>query len=274
MRSISKFSVVAGTLALATSAVLANGAHAGEKGIWEGYYIGVNAGYSWGTADFASALTCPDNNCAFNIAELPGVFSTVPALGAGSDESNGFTGGVQVGLNAQSGTVVYGVEADFNGLDLGASHTDTGLLVMGLGQTATVASSVSADWLITVRARLGIAVTPTVLAYATAGAAVSDFDVATSYIDDGVGAPAAVAGAGSRSDLKLGYTVGGGIEWAVSKNWSLKGEYLYVDFGSVSTTAQVNVQQNPAFFGLTDNQLNTSADVTTHLGRVGLNYKF
>jgi len=268
MRSISKFSVVAGTLALAASTALATGAHAGEKGIWEGYYVGVNAGYSWGTADFSSAMTCPDNNCAFTDPDL---FASVAALGAGSKDSDGFTGGVQVGLNAQSGTIVYGVETDFNALDLDASQTNSGLLVNGVGQTATVTSSVSADWMMTVRARLGVAVSPTVLAYATAGAAFAKFDVATSYADDGVGAPATINGAASSSEYTLGYTVGGGVEWAMSKNWSLKGEYLYADFGKVETTAHV---APPAFFGLSDNQLNTSADVTTHLGRVGLNYKF
>jgi outer membrane immunogenic protein len=39
---------------------------------------------------------------------------------------------------------------------------------------------------------------------------------------------------GSFSDTRLGWTVGGGLEWMISPNWSFKAEYLYYDLGSVT----------------------------------------
>ena len=39
---------------------------------------------------------------------------------------------------------------------------------------------------------------------------------------------------GSVSDTKIGWTIGGGLEWAFAYNWSLKGEYLYYDLGTLS----------------------------------------
>jgi outer membrane immunogenic protein len=234
---------------------------------WTGFYVGVNAGYAWGDSDFTSVFSCPDAACAFiNPANL----AFVSALGTGSARSDGFTGGVQIGANWQSGSVVLGVEADFNAFRLDASRAASGLLPAGAGQTATVTTSIETDWLFTLRGRLGFTVTPTFLVYATGGLAVTDLQLSNSYVDNGVGAPAIVAGTSSSSETKAGWTVGGGFEWATSFNWTVKAEYLYLDFGSISTTASVA----PVIGGVTPNTLATSADLTAHVARLGINYKF
>jgi opacity protein-like surface antigen len=52
--------------------------------------------------------------------------------------------------------------------------------------------------------------------------------------------------------------------------WSLDAEYLFLDFGSVATTAIVSA---PAFAD--DNSaLTTSSDLTAHNVRLGLNYRY
>jgi outer membrane immunogenic protein len=82
------------------------------------------------------------------------------------------TGGVQAGYNWQTRTIVYGGEADVSLLRLRKTATANDIFpVPFLGTSYTVAESVSADWLATLRARFGIAVRPQLLLYATGGVA-------------------------------------------------------------------------------------------------------
>jgi outer membrane immunogenic protein len=76
-------------------------------------------------------------------------------------------------------------------------------------------------------------------------------------------------GASSNNVTKAGWTNGGGVEWMCAPQWSVKAEYLYVDFGSVSTTLVTN-----RAFGVFPNSMSTSADLKANIVRVGLNYKF
>ena len=63
----------------------------------------------------------------------------------------------------------------------------------------------------------------------------------------------------SNDDIKSGYTLGGGVEWAFAPNWSLKSEYLYVDLGEDSFSTPVGTYTTETDF---------------HTARVGLNYRF
>jgi len=38
-----------------------------------------------------------------------------------------------------------------------------------------------------------------------------------------------------QTDRRTGWTVGGGVEYALGCGWSIRGEYLYVDLGSWTT---------------------------------------
>jgi outer membrane immunogenic protein len=79
------------------------------------------------------------------------------------------------------------------------------------------------QWLGTDRGRLGYA-QDGFLIYATGGLAYGDVR-ATILNAGGVGID-------SETHLREGYTVGGGIEAKIDHNWSVKLEYLYVDFGN------------------------------------------
>lgn len=54
-------------------------------------------------------------------------------------------------------------------------------------------------------------------------------------------------------------------------NWSLRGEYLYVDFGAVKSSMFVSSAQFGPNVG---NTIETSADLNAHIARATLNYKF
>ena len=74
----------------------------------------------------------------------------------------------------------------------------------------------------------------------------------------------------SNTDLRVGYTVGAGVEGVISGNWTAKLEYLWVDLGRTKGSFATVV---PALGGgnLTSNY---SSRITDNILRVGVNYKF
>ncbi len=203
--------------------------------------------------------------------------AAVAAAGTGSISSSGITGGAQVGYNWQSGTVVYGVETDAEAFRLSGSRQGAGTFplatgVFPAGTAFTMTSSVSTNWLITVRGRVGWAFGD-VLAYATGGLAVTDLNANHTYVDSVGVIPG--TGAWGSSATKLGWTVGGGLEWALSRNWSVKAEYLYLNFGSVTASGMItNPAGGPQVPNGYANAISTSTDLTAHLARAGVNFRF
>jgi outer membrane immunogenic protein len=152
--------------------------------------------------------------------------------------STSLFGGVQAGYNWQTGPWVLGVETD-----LGYGHPSK-TKTFG-ANTMKIEEGVSG----TVRGRAGYAV-DRALIYGTGGLAWANFDTTVS---NGV--------VSEKSDkTRAGYVVGGGVEYAVTNNVSVKGEYLYENFGKMNKTfASVGPTRN---------------DLSDHIVRVGLNYKF
>jgi outer membrane immunogenic protein len=114
-------------------------------------------------------------------------------------------------------------------------------------------------WLATARGRLGWTVWDKTMVYVTGGGAWAKVD-GSNWI---TGNP--IATADFSTHQLSGWTVGVGAEYALGYGWSVKGEYLYVDFGSNNTTV-----------GTRDG---TAGDVSTfklvdHVVRAGMNYKF
>ncbi len=77
----------------------------------------------------------------------------------------------------------------------------------------------------------------------------------------------------SISKTKAGWTVGGGIEIGLTKNWSIKTEYLYVNFGDVTTTNNNFTAFTPPI-AFPTNSFTRMIDLQNHIVRVGLNYRF
>jgi outer membrane immunogenic protein len=219
---------------------------------WTGFYIGANAGYAWGSYD--SFL--PEN------LEKE---AYVPPGGIRTDlNPDGWFGGGQIGFNFQHGSLVFGVEADWQGGDIEDSATSRHTHTLESGQPEfDVDNSMSIESFGTVRGRLGV-VMGRVLPYVTGGFAwaKTDVDARLTYLVD-----TPVVFAGSDSATHTGWVVGGGVEIALDENWSIKGEYLYYDLGEENYTI--------TYVGPWDGDTySTDADLTMQTIRVGVNYKF
>lgn len=156
-----------------------------------------------------------------------------PGVGNVADLNlHGFFGGLQVGYNHQMDNFVLGLESD---IQLSGISDDDG------------PASDDNKYFGTARLRAGWAIDRTLI-YATGGLAFGSFDY-------DVNAPGDVHDTLSR----LGYTIGGGLEYAFDDSWSMKVEYLYANFGKETT-------HGPATF--------THPTPDFHSVRLGVNFKF
>jgi outer membrane immunogenic protein len=244
---------------------------------WTGFYVGLNVGGAWGRSDAETSVTCaaaagfPNYFCLGALGAANA--SAVNAAGTGSLSGSAFIGGGQIGFNVQNGGAVFGVEVDAQSFNLRASRQATGTFPVSFlpgmaGNTFTVTSSVNTDWLLTARGRVGWAF-DNVLAYVTGGVAVTRIGATHTYVDAFAGPPGG-AGAWNGSSTKAGWTVGGGVEWAAARSWTVKIEYLYLNFGSVNAAGTIF---NPNSGGYAQ-AIATSVDLTAHIARAGINFKF
>lgn len=212
----------------------------------------------------------------------------------------GFIGGAQFGYNYQlRKSIVIGLEADIQGLT--GHHISPANVIPFGGSDNTghpfngstfVSATKNLDDFGTVRAQFGYLVTPTLLAFGTAGIAYGQVGSSTnvfqtlssnanagsvstspsSYICCNV---TPTVGASGYSETRIGWTVGGGLEWMMTPNWSVKAEYLYYDLGKPNTQFGItSYSTNPA--GYYDNVLSTTSATrfNGHVIRTGLNYHF
>lgn len=249
---------------------------------WTGLYIGANIGGAWGRSNVTTSVDCGVPLLAGTGPLLctdpvfgPANVAAVNAAGTGAINSSGITGGVQAGYNLQVDNIVYGIETDFGAFSLRGSRSAGGTLApVGFGPAFTTGASVQTDWLFTFRGRLGWT-TPTWLFYVTGGLAVTDLKVGGMFASPALFGAAESA---SRTENKLGFAVGAGAEWALSRNWSLKAEYLFVGFGKVTASGFASVSGPPLVLGgppfAYSQAISTIADLSAHVARVGINYRF
>jgi outer membrane immunogenic protein len=265
-------------LSVSLSALVAGSPALAQPYNWTGMYVGFYAGGVWGRGNTSANTNCPATVGAeggyYCESTAPISFANADAVtnaGSGSVSSGKFTGGIQAGHNWQTGSFVYGVETDFGAFRLRGARSASGVYPAdsaspvdpGLG--FTVSNSFETNWLFTARGRVGWAVSNWLL-FATGGLAMSRVTVTNSYSD---GVP--VAASASESKLKVGWALGGGMEYALTRNWSLKGEYLYVDLGSVSVVNNISTFSSGVAYS---NALGISTDLTAHIARLGANFRF
>jgi outer membrane immunogenic protein len=233
---------------------------------WTGFYIGGNAGGDWGRSDTYSPIAIVGTGAAY----LPSVLADINNHAGQNVNGSGFTGGAQAGYNWQVNRLVLGVEADINAFRVSASNTTSAYFTgfPGPGIAPTYTNSMSTNWLFTGRGRLGFAANNW-LFYGTGGVAVTDLSYQHTFVEGTFAGTSLGTEASTVSTNKVGYTVGGGFEYGWTPNWSVKAEYLYLNFGNVSSTGTVIFPTGPS-----GNVFSHSANLTANIVRVGLNYRF
>ena len=234
---------------------------------WTGFYVGGSVGGGW--QDATSTYTGVNNPFAVGLFDDAIRDGALPSRT--TQRGAGFVGGAQLGYNVQSGNVVYGIEADAMWLNVrGTSTVSTNVAALFYPPITTVTEA-KTDWLATLRGRLGILAAPQTLLYATGGLAVGGVRGSTTITPTPC-ATNAFCSAGSASDTRWGWTVGGGLEQAFGSQWSVKLEYLYYDLGTFSYTAN---EISPTFLAFQGNpNVKIDTNVTGHIARIGVNYRF
>ncbi len=255
--------------------------------LWTGFYAGLNAGYGWGTTTGATtgALPLVDNIANDPAWGTPPGFTAAALSGVANVNQSGFVGGGQIGYNYQwSPAFVVGLEADIQGSAIGGRGGRSGIApfgpdLSGFIDTAIGSSTVVAgvDWLGTVRGRVGYLVMPTLLAYGTGGLAYGGARAVAShalgFTDDVPTVHPTFGGVGRYSDIRVGWTAGGGLEWMFAPNWSLKAEALYYDLGAASfASSPVGALFNNGNNIIFANIPTTRVRFDGVIARAGLNY--
>jgi outer membrane immunogenic protein len=216
---------------------------------WTGFYVGGYGGGGWGSED------------PVDINEYAGQTIT---NGTGHiwryNTGSSFIGGGTIGFNYQWGNIVLGLEGEAGYVHLSGSGADPrspGLDV--------ISSSQLGDWYGIAAGRIGYA-WDRVLLYGKAGVV---FTSVNANISDTCKAlpcgPVTISASGSKDNV-ASLAVGGGLEYALTNNWSIKGEYIYWSLNNhflVTGVASNNASYSwdHSFSGL-------------HTLKLGVNYRF
>ena len=230
---------IAALLLWMTAIVLASPAGA-QNYNWTGFYVGAQAGLGkprdvvrYGGSSTGDPYN--DDNEKINHRE------------------DGFVGGVQAGYNLQLGFLVPGVEADFGYMGFNGSRFSPPQYDPNQETRAVSSGGLFG----TVTGRLGIAIDRALL-YTKGGFAYARPELG---VDDNV--PPLTTDTRTRKTF-TGWTIGGGLEYAIGDHWTLKSEYQFMDLGRKSISGV-------ASDGVTDRWKH---EVTAHIIKLAFNFKF
>jgi outer membrane immunogenic protein len=223
---------------------------------WTGFYIGGDVGGAWARTDVTTIGIIPNSRPidlqSFNL------------------NGSGIMGGVHAGYNWQAAPAwVVGIEGDTDWTGIRADRSAP-LTFGGLPFASTDALSRNVTWLASIRGRVGYTIGNWLL-YATGGFAWGGVQVSatqTQPIGNG-----ALISAFSASSTRSGWVAGAGGEYALSRNWFVRGEYLFYSLDGVDGTGIVNpfggaLAITGSFFS------DAFRRTTVQTVRAGISYKF
>jgi outer membrane immunogenic protein len=217
---------------------------------WTGCYLG---GYVGG-ASASRNVTARDLN-GYN---YPPPFA--PGLPFSYKLDSSVIGGGTLGCNYQAGQFVFGLEGEAGYMKLTGSALDPLSPFVPLD---TLSSTRIGNWYGMVTGRAGIA-WDRALFYVKGG--VAFVNTRTSVVDSNLVVGFNTVTAISGDTLRTTWTVGGGLEYALSEAWSIKGEYMYIALRNTQTACGV-----PALGGT----FCWSHDLPAiHTAKFGINYHF
>ena len=198
---------------------------------WSGIYIGINGGYGFGSSVWTNA-----------------------GVSTGNFNTNGALLGGTLGINYAGfgGGFLFGVEGDIDWSTVRGNSSVAACTALGPVVPPGTACATGNNWLSTARVQLGYAF-DRLLVFGTAGGAIDAIRV-------GLNPP----GTFFTAPPQLGWTAGGGIEYAFTDFITAKVEYLYVALGTVACPVGANCGIVTA----------TSISLNENLVRAGVNYKF
>ena len=210
---------------------------------WTGFYLGGSLGGRWSNVDITTISVGGAAPAANNTASL---------------DSSTFRGGLYGGYNWQfAPTWVVGIEGDY-------AWGDSSELLARLPGAAVTNAGDSTEakqkWDANLLGRLGYLFAPNIMVYATGGA--SWIGVEANSICSA--ATCGTALTSSLSTTRSGWTIGGGVEWAITRNWLARAEYRYADYGTWRQTSFAGTVASSVF----------DTTMTTQTALAGLAYKF
>ena len=221
---------------------------------WSGLYIGGFAGYGWGRRD----VTNVNGNAPF------------PAGTVRNLNANGGLGGVQVGFNYEfPSSWLIGIEADFAWSHIAGTNAQFSSVpgfLAGERKARLSTEHFDMNSITTVTGRVGHAFNNWLL-YAKGGGAWAGTKSNSNTTDPTTGLLESTT---SDSRVRSGWTVGAGVEWGFSQNWSALLEYDFLDFGTMTNNVSPTYYNGAT--GLATLTRNSRLDAS--IIKVGLNYRF
>jgi outer membrane immunogenic protein len=218
---------------------------------WTGVYAGVQIGGAWGSGSLGNFRGFDPFTGAFINTSISGTPS-------------GVIGGGHVGAQVQINQWILGVEGSVDGTSL---RKNVNAVFPNFLGGAALTTQTSADVQGSIRGKIGIA-WDRFMIYGTGGVAFGGFNTnwqLASFTGLAPFFPAFVA-SNNFSTTRVGWTAGGGAQYALTPNWWVFAEYRFSDFGTIRNGAFPNLPNGVLFNGsrrLQENQV-----------QAGLSYKF
>lgn len=256
-----EFRKIAAVGCLAVAGLLAAGS--AKASGFTGFYVGGNVGTALGRSTATTSTIDPPGGyfLATDVA-------AIATAGEQHPSSTNFTGSGHAGFDLQAGDFVVGVEGEFGYLGLNEQQSTTETYPCCAPTTFTISQSMKSGWELGVRPRAGIAF-GRLLVYGTGGMAATDLNYQEIFTDTF----ASALETGGVKKTAVGWTVGGGVELRLAHRVSARAEYLYDNFGRVSSTStNLVITAPPAAYP--ENVFTLSANDQVHVVQFGLDYRF
>jgi outer membrane immunogenic protein len=188
--------------------------------------------------------------------------TTTTALQTANTQSrispSSFLAGAQVGANWELAPFVVGIEGTWTWTNITGFQVTPSLVTGGASQ----GSVDDPRWYATVTGRIGYAFND-VLLYAKGGGALMRIDYGQEVLNP------ALTSSQDMTTTRTGFTVGGGVEWGITEQLSLKAEYDFLDFGTRNYSFN-----SLSIAGAPVGPFPVNIQSYLHVFTVGFNYRF